>query len=210
MFRLHETKSKHIDWTQGLKCDHQVWPWPWPWPWTSKYRICYISAENGPIAMKRKANISIQIKASNVSIRFDIDHDLDLVFSRSNMEFAISQLKWSDCHEMISKHIDWTPGLKCDQWVWLWPWPWHLNFQGQMWPWPLTTHMALTMDSCTSEWETRLTLNKGSGRRSFMTMTVTIWWPRSSVRIYQIMTGVTSDVGVPSTHLVISILFCGM
>ena len=34
-------------------------------------------------------------------------------------------------------------------------------------------------------------------------MILTIWWPRSSVRIYQIVTGVTSDVGVPSTHLVI-------
>ena len=29
--------------------------------------------------------------------------------------------KWSDCHETKSKHIDWTPGLKCDQWVWPWP-----------------------------------------------------------------------------------------
>ena len=38
--------------------------------------------------------------------------------------------------------------------------------------------------------------------RSFMTMTVTIWSPRSGVRIYQIVTRVTSDVGVPSTHLV--------
>ena len=28
------------------------------------------------------------------------------------------------------------------------------------------------------------------------------WWPRSGVRIYQIGTGVTSNVGVPSTHLV--------
>ena len=28
----HETKSKHIDWTLRLKCDHRVWPWPWPWP----------------------------------------------------------------------------------------------------------------------------------------------------------------------------------
>ena len=27
----HKTKSKHIDWTLGLKCDHQVWPRPWPW-----------------------------------------------------------------------------------------------------------------------------------------------------------------------------------
>ena len=26
--------------------------------------------------------------------------------------------KWSDCHEMKTKHINWTPGLKCDQWVW--------------------------------------------------------------------------------------------
>ena len=33
---------------------------------------------------------------------------------------------------------------------------------------------------------------------------LTIWWPRSGVRIYQIVTGVTSVVGVPSTHLVSS------
>ena len=33
-------------------------------------------------------------------------------------------------------------------------------------------------------------------------MTMTIWWPRSGVWIYQIVTGMTSVVGVPSTHLV--------
>ena len=44
---------------------------------------------------------------------------------------------------------------------------------------------------------------KGWG--SFMTMTVIIWWPRSGVRIQKILTGVTSDVGVPSTHLIIII-----
>ena len=45
----HETKSKHIDWTQGLKCDHRVWPWPWPWPWIFKVKhaICYISTKSG-------------------------------------------------------------------------------------------------------------------------------------------------------------------
>ena len=37
--------------------------------------------------------------------------------------------------------------------------------------------------------------------RSYMILT--IWWPRSSLRIYQIVTGVTSVVGVPSTHLVV-------
>ena len=41
--------------------------------------------------------------------------------------------------------------------------------------------------------------------RSYMILA--IWWLRSGVRIYQIMTGVTSDVGVPSTHLVISAMF---
>ena len=129
-----------------------------------KYRICYISAKNGPIATKRKANIWIELKRSNVTIMFDLGHDLYLEFSRSNIEFAISQpkmvrlpqnekqtyrlnsraqmwpsgltlamtltlnfqgqiwnflylsQKWSDCHETKSKHIDWTPGLKCDQW----------------------------------------------------------------------------------------------
>ena len=76
----HETKSKHIDWTLGLKCDHQVWPWPWPWPWIFKvkYGIRYISVKIGAIATKRKANISIDLKASNVTNGFDLGHDLDL------------------------------------------------------------------------------------------------------------------------------------
>ena len=91
----HETKSKHIDWTLGFKWDHQVWPWPWPWPWIFKvkYRIGYISAKNGAIATKRKANIWIDLKTSNMTIRFDLGHDLDLEFSRSNMELAISLRK---------------------------------------------------------------------------------------------------------------------
>ena len=59
-------------------------------------------------------------------------------------------------------------------------------------------------NSCISEWEGWLTLHKGGGSRSFMTMTMTIWWPRPGVWIYQRVTGVTSVVGVPSTHLVIS------
>ena len=88
----HETKSKHIDWTLCLKCNHRDWPWPWPWPWIFKvkYEIYYILAKNGPIAMKQKANISIELYASNVTIGIDLGHDLDLEFSRSNMKFTIS------------------------------------------------------------------------------------------------------------------------
>ena len=164
-------KSKHIDQTQGLNCDHQVWhrPWPWPWIFKVKYRICYISAKNGLIATKQKANISIELQASNVTNGFDLDL--------------------------------WILKVKCDLDLWphTWPWPW--IFMVKFW------------NSCISEWEGRLTLHKGGGSRSggsrsFMTMTVTIWWPRSGVWIYQIVTGVTSVVGVPSTHLVTSIVFC--
>ena len=124
----HETKSKHIDWTLGFKWDHRVWPWPWPWPWIFKvkYRIEYISAKNGAIATKRKANISIDLKTSNVTIRFDLGHDLDLEFSRSNMELAISLPKMVWLPRNKNKHIDWTLGLKCSHQIWHWPspWPW--------------------------------------------------------------------------------------
>ena len=160
----HKTKSKHIDWTLGLKCDHGVWPWPWPWPWIFKvkYKICYISAKNGPIASKRKANISIELQALNVTNGFELDHNLDL----------------------------WILKVKCDLDLWphRWPWPW--IFMVKFW------------NSCISEWEGWLTLHEGGGSRSFMTMIMTIWWPRSGVWIYQVVTGVTSVVGVPSTHLV--------
>ena len=79
-----------------------------------------------------------------------------------------------------------------DLWPHTWPWPW--IFMVKFW------------NSCISELEDQLTLHKGGGNRSFMTMTMTmtIWWPRSGVWIYQIVTGVTSVVGVPSTHLVFS------
>ena len=86
----------------------------------------------------------------------------------------------------------WILKVKCDLDLWphTWPWPW--IFMVKFW------------NSCISEWEGWLTLHKGGGSRSVMTMTMTIWWARSGVWIYQIVTGVTSVVGVPSTHLVSS------
>ena len=76
----HEMKSKHIDWSQDLKCDHQVWPWSWPWPWIFKvkYEICYISTKSGPIATRRKANISIWTLGLKFDKGFDLGHDLDI------------------------------------------------------------------------------------------------------------------------------------
>ena len=133
---------------QGLKCDHQVWPWPWPWPWIFKvnYGISYISAISGPIATKRKANISIELQASNVTNGFDPDHNLNL----------------------------WNLKVKrdLDLWPHTWPWPW--IFMVKFW------------NSSISKWEGRLTLHKGCGSRSFMTMTiyqiVTRWLQLSACR----------------------------
>ena len=119
-----EIKSKHIDLTLGLKCDHRIRPWPWPWPWIFKVknRICFISAKNGPIATKRKANISIQLQG------LKCDHQVwpwqwpwPWIFKVKYGISYISAKKWSDCHKTKSKHINWTPSLKCDQWVWPWP-----------------------------------------------------------------------------------------
>ena len=163
----HGTKSKHIDWTLRL----QMWPSNLTLAMTLtlnfqkvKYGIFYISAKCGSIATKRKANISIELQAWNVTNGFDFDHNLDL---------------WN----LKVKH-------DLDLWPHTWPWPW--------------IYMVKFWNSCILEWEGRLTLHKECGSRSFMTMTMTIWWLRSGVWIYQIVTGVTSVVGVPSTHLVVN------
>ena len=111
-----------------------VWPWPWPWPWIFKvkYRICYISAKNGPIATKRKANISIELQASNVTNGFELDHnrdlwilkvkrDLDHGFSWSNFEIAVSQngrVDWHSTKEVAVGHS--------------WPWSWPFGDQVQV------------------------------------------------------------------------------
>ena len=158
MVRLPRKENQTYRLNSGAQMWPSVWPWPWPWPWIFKvkYGISYISAKSGPIATKRKANISIEFQASNVTNGFDLD-------------LWILKVK-----------------RDLDLWPHTWPWPW--NFMVKFW------------NSCISEWEGRLTLHKGGGSRSFMTMT--IWWPRSGVCIHQIVTGVTSVVDVTSTHLV--------
>ena len=70
-----------------------------------KYGICYISAKNGLIAMTQNANISIELYASNVTISFDLGHDLDYEL---RLEFAISQPKmvWLSQNEKYSYRIN--------------------------------------------------------------------------------------------------------
>ena len=147
---------------------------------------------------------------------YGLGHDLDLEFSRSNKEFAISQPKMvrlprnekaNISIELQASNV--TNGFDLDHYLDLWNlkvkrdldlWP-------HKWSWPWIFKVKF-WNNCISEWEGRLTLHKGCGNRSFMTMNVTIWWLRSGVWIYQIVTGVTSVVAVPSTHLVFFCFVC--
>ena len=146
-----------------------------------------------------------------MTIEFDLDHDLDLVFSRSNMEFAKSQPKMvrlprneKQTYRLNSRPQMWPTGLTFTITLTFEIWRSNvtLTLDHTQWPRPWI-FMVKFLYSCISEWEGRLTMHKGGGSRSFMTMTMTIWWPKSGVWIYQIVTGVTSVVGVPSTHLVL-------
>ena len=92
---------------------------------------------------------------------------LTLNFQGKNLEFAISQARMvqlprigKQTYRLISRPLNVTNGFDLDLWI----------------------LMVKFWNSCISEWEGWLALNKGGGRRSFMTMT--IWWPRSGVRIY--------------------------
>ena len=195
--------------------------------------------------------------SSSIPFRFDLGHDLDLGFLRSNIEFAISQPKMVRLprNEKQTYRLNSRPQLWPSVWPWPWPWPWIIKVKygiyyisaksgpiatkwkantsielqasnmingfdldhdldlwilkarcdhdlwPHTWPWPWI-FMVKFWNSCISQWEGWfLALHKGGGSRSCMTLTVTIWWPRSGVWIYQIVTGVTPIVGVPSTHL---------
>ena len=96
----HETKSIHIDWSQYLKCDHQIWPWPWPWPWIFKvkYEICYISTKSGPIPTKWKANISIWTLGLKYDNGFDLGHDLDIWIFKviCDLDHLVTKVKCKD------------------------------------------------------------------------------------------------------------------
>ena len=142
-----------------------------------------------------------------MTIGFDLGHDLDLEFSRSNIEFAISQPKVV----RLPRNEKQT---------------YRLNSTPQMWPMGLTLTITLTFEFCRSNmtltFDHTHDLDHGSSWSNFeiavsqngradwhFTKGVAVgrsWpWPRSGVWIYQIVTGVTSVVGVPSTHLVIII-----
>ena len=135
MVRLPRNEDQYIDWNLGLKCNHRVWPWPWPWPWIFKvkYGLCYTSAKNGPIATKRKTNISIELKASNMTIRFDLGRDLDLWIFKVKCDLDLWPHTWP--WPWIAVIWEWEGRLTLNKGVEVghsWPWLWPFGDQGQV------------------------------------------------------------------------------
>ena len=129
MIHCHETKSKRIDWTQGLKGYHRVWPWPWPWPWIVKNHIwylLYLSRKWCNCHGTKKQTYALNLRPQMWQLGLTLAMTLAWNVKGQIWNKLYLYQKWSDCHKTNSKHIDWTPCLKCKQWVgsWSWPWPW--------------------------------------------------------------------------------------
>ena len=191
----HETKSKHINWNLSLKCEYRTWSWPWPWPWSFKvkYGIHYILAKNGPIATKQKKTQTYRLNFKPQMWPSDLTLAVTLTLNFQGQIWYLLYLsqKWSDYHETKSRHIDWTLGLKCDHWIWPWLWPWLWIFKVK----------NAKNGLIATKWKVHIYIE--------LKASVTIKFDlghdleRWGVRIYRIVTGMTSDVGVPSTRLVL-------
>ena len=130
-----ETKSKHIDWTLGLKGDHQVWPWPWHWPWIFevKYGICYIISQPKVVWLpwNEKQTYWLNFRPQMWPSGLTLATTLTLNFQGPIWNLLYLNQKSSDCHETKSKH-------------WL-------NSRPQMWPVGLTLAMTLTFEFSRSD-----------------------------------------------------------
>ena len=99
----HGIKGMWVDRMLDPCRDFQCPPHPWPLPWIFKVQFwkCCTSEMARPIDMERKGCESIGCYTHFVTFNFDLDHDLDLGFSRSNFENVVPQkwhgrLTWND------------------------------------------------------------------------------------------------------------------
>ena len=92
----HGMKGMWVDRMLNLCCDFQRSPHPrlWPWIFKVKFLKCCISGMGGLIDIERKGYESIWCYIHFVTFNFDLNHDLDLGFSRSNFEKVVSGMGW--------------------------------------------------------------------------------------------------------------------
>ena len=89
----HGTKRMWVYRMLHILCDFQLWPQTWPWPWIFKVKFwkSRISGIGWLIHMEQKGCEPIGCYTYFVTFNFDLNHDLDLGFSRSNFDKVVSQ-----------------------------------------------------------------------------------------------------------------------
>ena len=98
----HGMKGMWVDRMLHTLCDFQLWLQPWPWPWIFKVKFwkSRISGMGWPIDMESKG-CELECWTHVVTFNVHLFRELDLGFSRSNLEKAISQewdgrLTWNE------------------------------------------------------------------------------------------------------------------
>ena len=76
-----------------------------------------------------------------------------------------------------------------------------LAFWSHYWPWPIYRSYFKIVSGMGGPIDMEMHLC-----RPFITMNVTFWWPRCGEWLFRIVIGMTSDIDVLSTHLVLSII----
>ena len=124
----HGTKGMWVDRMLYPLCDFQLWPEPWPWPWifNVKFLKSLISGMGWPIGMNWKGCESIKCWTPVMTFNVHLTHDLDIGFSRSNLEKVVSQewdgrLTWND-GMWVDRMLD--PCCDFQRSTQPWPWPW--------------------------------------------------------------------------------------
>ena len=169
-----------------------------------KFRMCFfkvkhyfghISGMVGPIDVKRKGSALVGYWVQYVTLTFDLPHDLDLGC------FKVKFRNSSICRIVGLIDVKW----KGSELIWYWANCMTLSFDHTH-DLDLGVSRSETEIALSQEWGSLLTMNKKDASHPFMTMILTcvtmVGWadvPYSD--------RVTSDVGMPSTYLVIYTVF---
>ena len=124
----HGKKEMWVDRLLDPLCDFDLWFQPWPWPLIFKIKIW--KSRNWqmgcPIDMELKGCESTECWTHVVTFNFDLAHDLDLEYSLSNFEIAVSW-EWECRSAWNERDMSWKGGIPT-----VWPWALILDFQGQI------------------------------------------------------------------------------
>ena len=148
----------------------------------------------GPIDVKWKWSASVGYWVQYVTLTFDLTHDLDLgcfkvKFRNSSISAIVGliNLKW-----------------KRSELIWYWAdcitLPFHHTHDLDIGVEILRSESEIALSQAWYGW---FTWNEKDVSQLFMTIIYWLVWPWWDGGVYRIVTGVTSDVGVPSTYLVV-------